>query len=310
MPYREPGSTPMKVVFADDSATMRKVAELTFAGDGYEVSLLSGGSNLVAEVQKFQPSVVVLDTDMPDLDGYEACKKLRQTAETGTVPVLLLSGPSTPYDEGRGQAVGATDHMNKPFETQAFYDKLSTLAATPAAAQPAAAQPAAAPAGVPAPAPAPAPAAAPAAPAPRPTPAKRGGVGSKTVLGLGAMGAAPPKGPVIPGPAVPPGVAPAAVAPAAAAPAPPVAKKPVAPPQPAAAAPPPLSPPAKASARAPQKAPAPSPGSNGATGPLSAEQAEALRTITRDVIEQVVWEIVPDLAETIIKEELAKLLRE
>ena len=115
---------PLKVLFADDSATMRKVAEITFASDDFDLVLLGGGADVVASVKKNQPGVVILDADMPDVNGYDACRQLRGDAGTAGVPVLLLSGPSSPFDERKANQAGVSDHIDKPFESQAMFDKL------------------------------------------------------------------------------------------------------------------------------------------------------------------------------------------
>lgn len=319
MPYKEKGdvSKSISVLFVDDSVTMRKVAEITFATDNYSLSSLSKGGEVIDTVKKSHPDVVILDAEMPDVDGYETCKRLRQDGDTGGVPVLLLSGPSSPYDERRAREAGVSDHIDKPFETQAIFDKVDALASS--APQPGLAPPAAAAQKAP-----PAP--------PGKEPGARPKVGSKTVLGLGAMGYAPKQGAAAQkAPPSPPSPPKQAAKPAASArPGPiasPVAAKPAAK-KPVGASPPPP----------PQERHVPQPRAklpprdeveefDGETiveiaqpemeasvhdkaANLSPEQIETVRALAREVIERVVWEVVPDLAETIIKEELSKLLRE
>jgi CheY-like chemotaxis protein len=307
VPYREAGNQPLKqplkILFADDSATMRKVAEITFASDDYDLVTLESGADLVESVKTHQPGVVIVDADMPGVSGYDACKQLRADGAIGQIPLLLLNGPSSPYDDRRAKEAGVTEHMNKPFETQTLFNMVDSLASAPRAA----------------------------APAPKPELEVRPKVGSKTVLGLGAMGAAPPPagaGQSLPEPAIP---APqtAVSKPAAAKPGPiasPIGTKPKGPPPKPMAKPPA----AKLEPTKPQAAPAAAPEKvmpAGGLGSLSnladesksaeqraaeltPEQIEAIRIVAKEVIERVVWEVIPDLAETIIKEELAKLLKE
>lgn len=326
MPHKETGdvSNPIKVLFVDDSVTMLKVAEITFATDSFELSSLSNGAEVLDGVKKNHPDVVLLDAEMPEVDGYEACRRLRQDSETGTVPVLLLSGPSNPYDERRARESGVTDHIDKPFETQALYDKVEALAlATPT--QPQLAPPTAA---------APKPAAAPPIPAGKEPAAGRPKVGSKTVLGLGNMGYAPKPSPSQKGPPAPPAPPKAAAKPSASSrPGPvatPIGGKPAM--QKPAAAPAAKSPPSPTERSAPPALgklpprdeveefadetvveiaqPKMDAKPSEKASNLSPQQIEAIRAVAREVIEHVVWEVVPDLAETIIKEELEKLLRE
>lgn len=328
MAYREAGdaaSKPIKILFVDDSATMRKVAEITFATESYDLSLGQVGAEVVGLAKKTRPDVVLVDADMPEVDGYEACKRLRHDAETGVIPVLLLSGPSHPFDERKAREAGVTDHIDKPFETQSLYDKVRTLATTPVAPAPHAA------------------AAPPSEPAGKDVRAK---IGNKTVLGLGAMGGQGPKPAAVaqkPAPA-PLGqkkpAAPVARAKAAGGPIPartgPIASPVATKPKPAPAAPAAQARPAAGGLAARSPAP-PAPHAAPAqverqastqdtiveiaqfdtdksleqkASSLSPEQVEAIRAVAREVIERVVWEVVPDLAEAIIKEELARLLKD
>lgn len=304
MPYREAGSAPdakgTKVIFVDDSVTMRKVAEITFSDDNHELIVLSESAELVSSVKDKQPDVVILDSDMPGLNGYEACKQIRGEASIAQIPVLLLNGPSSPFNEQQGRDAKVTDHLDKPFETQAILDKVASLVKDDLS------RPLAPPTEKPAPA---------AAAAKSPVTKRMGArkSGGKTVLGIPgqpAPGEARPTGsarqgapasPLAPPsrPKAPPKAAPVKrPAPAREPPKPPPAAAKAPPPQPAQAAV------AEATSKATDKAFA------ATAADLSPKQMEVIREVTREVVEQVVWEVVPDLAETIIKEELAKLLAE
>jgi CheY-like chemotaxis protein len=259
------------IIFADDSVTMRKVGEITFAGAGYELVSLAGGAEVVAAAKQKKPAVIVLDTVMPDVDGYEACRRIRADAALASIPVLLMAGPSDPVDEARAREAGASGHIVKPFETQSMIEKVEALAAAGAAAvvaarPAAAAQPAAA------------------KPATKPRPAAT----AKTVIGLGAMGKAP-----------------AGTSAAASQPARPPAQPPASRPAPAQPAARPHAPPPT-----PPHAPDEEAHARAKTTEMSPEEIRRIEGVAREIIERVVWEVVPDLAETIIREELAKLLKE
>lgn len=301
-----PAQKQAKVVFVDDSMTMQKVAEITFADDAYQLVLLSDGAEVVNAVKQNTPDVVILDSDMPGVNGYEACKRLRQESVAAQLPVLLLTGPSSPYDERRGREAKVNSHLDKPFETQSMLDKVSALMVE-TASRPMA--PPTADKGVP-----PAVARVPAASAV----AARPKLGAKTQLGIpahlqpgdprpaGTARQGPAAAPVAPKAPPRPGPAPAVPAPRPAAPK--EAPRPAPAPTPLAAAPAPqaASPKVAAVAQAAQQATDRAVAQK--AGDLSPEQVDAVRAVAREVIEQVVWEVVPDLAETIIREELAKLL--
>ncbi len=295
----------------DDSKTMRKVLEITFAGEDYQTVLAASADDALAKLRSEKPAVVLVDHDLGGQSGYDLCQRIKSEAP-GT-RVLILSSKQHPYDSSRGTAAGADEHMDKPFDTQQMLDKVGNmLRAAPAQPSVQAAVTAPAPAAHAAP-PMSAPAVVAAKPrsqtlaygTPAPSPAAQAAPPPQ------AAPPAPQPGPVrtqtYPGtPAVTPRPAP-------------VAQKPVVSPSPAA---PPVAPAPRAVAPAPAAVAAPAPAVAAHTGNgselagklqglgLNPSQVEAVLALSREVVEQVVWEVVPVLAETIIQEEIRRLTQE
>src|SRR5262245_50087693 len=134
---------------------MRKVLEITFAGENYKTAVASSGQEAMNLLKSEKPAIALVDHTLPDVSGYDLAHQIKQAMPN--VAVLVLSSKQNPYDRARGQASGVDDFMDKPFDTQKLIDKVTQVLAQPRAA-------AAAPAAAPAPAP-PAPA------APQPAPA-------------------------------------------------------------------------------------------------------------------------------------------
>jgi CheY-like chemotaxis protein len=275
---------PTKILVADDSATMRRVLEMTFAGEDARVLSVDNGDAAINKAAELVPDVVFADASMSGVDGYEVARRIKAMPQLAKVAVIVMASQHTPYDDGKGRAAGVDDHIPKPFDTQSVIDKVAQVLARPrvmpASTGGEAPRPVAAP---PAPRPAQLGAAPPAAPA-------RSAVGNATRMGIG--------GPV-PQPA-PPRPAPVPAAASAA-------------PQPVRSAPAPA---AVAAAPAPRPAPAPAAAIDTATATmaqklgglgLSREQVEGVLALSREVVEQVVWEVVPVLAEQLIKEEIKRL---
>jgi CheY-like chemotaxis protein len=262
----------------DDSKTMRRVLEITFAGEDFRTVLCESADEALGKLGE-NPQVALVDAGLENSAGYELCQKIKQASPN--VAVVMLSSKQQPYDRARGTAVGADDFVDKPFDTQQLLEKVTNIARRAAAAPPLAAV---------APAPVMMPSTAAASKAPD--------LGRPRVQTL-AYGSTP--SPVIPASPAPP---PVAVAPAPApAPAPPIAR-PTMTSTPAVEH-------AAAFAAAPAAAaalPADFAGKLNGLG-LSSAQVEAVLSLSREVVEQVVWEVVPTLAETIIKEELKRLLQ-
>jgi CheY-like chemotaxis protein len=250
----------------DDSKTMRKVLEITFAGEDYKVVLAENSQQALELLRSERPSVALVDAALGSESGYELCRSIKN--ESPGTGVIILSSKHAPYDKGRGSSAGADDFMDKPFDTQQLLDKTGGVARKAVEA----------PVAPPKPAPSPiAPVVAPPVSAPA------------SMARTQAYGGAPaaPK-PVAPAPAArPPVTAPAPAAPAA---------RPAAAPVPVAAA-------------------AATSGNGALAGKLadmglSPQQVEGVLALSREVVEQVVWEVVPQLAETIIQEEIRRLTAE
>lgn len=296
----------------DDSVTMRKVLEITFAGEDYRVVTADSADAALKKAQAEKPSIALVDVTLPGQDGYALCRALK--AANPGLSVVILSSKQGPYDAAKGSSAGADDFADKPFDTQAMIEKIRKLVAARAAAP----TPAAAPFTPKAPEPskslsgtlpgggisAPSPfAAKPAAPsvqhktqmfgAPAPSSSSSVVTATKPAIPMGNLAKPQPAAPspVAPAPAqsaIKPAPTPIP-APVVAAPAPVVAK--------------PAASPVAAAV-------------NGQLGDklaglgLTAEQTDAVLALSREVVERVVWEVVPQLAETLIKEEIRRLTAE
>ncbi len=106
----------MIVLYVDDSKTMQKVAEYTFAGSELEYVGAWTGEEALRLAQERAPKAVLLDAVIPDTDTYALCAKLR--AALPEVPILIVCGASEPYDPARGETAGANGTISKPWDTE------------------------------------------------------------------------------------------------------------------------------------------------------------------------------------------------
>ena len=114
------------VLVVDDSPTIRKILGLTLEKEGYNVIAEANGQSALRRLEQMVPNVVLLDIAMPDLDGYEVCKRIKQDPRTSAVPVIMLSGKGAFFDKVKGHLAGATEYLTKPFETPAVLAVVST----------------------------------------------------------------------------------------------------------------------------------------------------------------------------------------
>lgn len=323
------------VLCVDDSVTMQQVADISLRGSEFTYVGARSYDDGLDKAKSQRPTVILVDSVMPGKSGYDLCLALKSDTATANVPVVILFGNGAPFDATRGQQVGADASFQKPWDTQTMLDKIVDVLAKAAngVARPGSGTAASAPQATPA-----APAAPPAAPK-TVTPAAASAAAampprSATIMGMPTVkmpaGAPQPAKTAIM--AVPP-IAPDGANSGYRAPAPQMTTpgtstglRAPAPPKvnndapPAAAAAPALA--IAGGQRAPMISGTPTKRSalvERTLAKMAARLAEAagiepgspellaLLKLSTEVVERIVWEVVPDLAEQIIRENLAEL---
>ena len=100
------------ILVVDDEANIADLVELYLRRDGYRVVKANTGEAGLKAVTDHRPRLVVLDVGLPDIDGLEVCRRLRQTS---TIPVIFLTARDTEVDRVLGLEMGADDYVSKPF---------------------------------------------------------------------------------------------------------------------------------------------------------------------------------------------------
>lgn len=288
---------PKNVLISDDSATIKKAFELTFLGiDDVKIISASSSSEALSAARSQNPDLIITDSKFGDMSGYEFCRLIKDDNDLKSIPVWIMTGPFERLDDGQYDACGAEGHVRKPYDTQRMIDAVLNLHAMPEEEKARSSYPAAASGVAPGPA-----ARLPAAPA-------------MPKSGSTMHGQAPPlvaepkkrgKPTMIGAPLVPP------IKPVSAQEKPAVKidktlrphmlGQEAAKPKPALKAEAPAEAVADILSKDAYKA---------FLDSLSPQQRNQLMGIIRDVVEKVVWEVVPDMAETIVKEELNRLLKD
>jgi two-component system, OmpR family, response regulator len=104
------------LLIVDDEDNLRSMLVAALRHHGFEVSSAATGRDALAEVAAVAPDLVVLDVMLPDLDGFEVCRRLR--ADGNHTPVLFLTARDTTEDLVRGLTLGGDDYMQKPFSLE------------------------------------------------------------------------------------------------------------------------------------------------------------------------------------------------
>ena len=112
------------VLVADDDADIIRFVALNLRLEGFEVVVATDGQDALDKARDVRPSLIVLDTMMPRLDGYEVCARLRDEWPASQVPVIMLTAKSLAADRAMAFTAGADDWVTKPFDPADLVSKV------------------------------------------------------------------------------------------------------------------------------------------------------------------------------------------
>jgi len=104
------------ILVVDDEPDIRKILEILLESNGYATLSADSGKTALSIVAKQRPDLVLLDIIMPEMDGYQVARQLREDAVTQNMPIIMISGRNEDVDEILGLELGADDYIRKPFE--------------------------------------------------------------------------------------------------------------------------------------------------------------------------------------------------
>ncbi len=120
---------PPTLLLADDSVTIQRVIELTFADEDVRVVAVSDGSEAITMLDRTPPDIVLADVGMPGQNGYEVARHIKTSPRLAHIPILLLTGAFEPIDQVRAAEVGCDGVLAKPFEPQLVIARVRELLA-------------------------------------------------------------------------------------------------------------------------------------------------------------------------------------
>jgi two-component system alkaline phosphatase synthesis response regulator PhoP len=112
------------ILVVEDESSIASFVSLYLKNAGYGVRTASTGSEGLAQVAAQMPSLIVLDLMLPDIDGIEVCKRIRQTSD---VPILMLTARDEDVDKIIGLEVGADDYLTKPFNPRELVARVKSI---------------------------------------------------------------------------------------------------------------------------------------------------------------------------------------
>ena len=105
-----------RALVVDDEENVAYVVATALRLDGWETSIVATGSEAIRQAVELQPQVIVLDVMLPDLDGFEVCRRLRNDGVR--TPIIFLTARDTTLDRVRGLTIGGDDYLTKPFSVE------------------------------------------------------------------------------------------------------------------------------------------------------------------------------------------------
>ena len=116
----------MKIIFVvDDSDTNLSMAEEALE-DEYNVMTIPSGIKMLGFLEKIKPDLILLDIEMPEMNGFEALERIKSNPSWADIPVIFLTGTLNDSIEAKGTSLGAAGFVTKPFSAPILLDRIKT----------------------------------------------------------------------------------------------------------------------------------------------------------------------------------------
>src|SRR5271157_5335173 len=104
-----------RIAIVEDEVELASLIEYNLTRQGYQVLILGGARGTLKALEQYKPDLILLDVMLPDADGFELCRQIRQSSLLGRIPVVFLTARSEEVDRVLGLEIGGDDYMTKPF---------------------------------------------------------------------------------------------------------------------------------------------------------------------------------------------------
>jgi two-component system OmpR family response regulator len=117
-----------RVLVVDDEEHITELVAMGLTYNGFDVERIGSGREALAAVERRRPELIVLDVMLPDLDGFEVAKRLRQAEGAGArVPIIFLTAKDTTHDKVEGLRLGSDDYVTKPFSIEELIERVKAV---------------------------------------------------------------------------------------------------------------------------------------------------------------------------------------
>jgi twitching motility two-component system response regulator PilG len=116
-----------RILVVEDEESLLKLESILLSAKGYNVTGVMDGKSALEEVMANPPDLVLLDVMLPELDGFEVCRLIKENPDIRHIPVVLLTAKKNSQDIERGRQVGCDAYITKPFKSSKVLDVIQEL---------------------------------------------------------------------------------------------------------------------------------------------------------------------------------------
>ena len=117
-----------RVLVVEDERDVAELIRYNLTREGYDVVVAGSGGDAIKQAREVQPDLVLLDIMVPQVNGWEVCRRLKQDAETRAIPVIMVTGRVEEGDKVLGFEMGADDYVTKPFSPRELVARVRAVA--------------------------------------------------------------------------------------------------------------------------------------------------------------------------------------
>ncbi len=116
-----------RILIVEDEESLLKLESIILSSKGYNVTGVMDGRSALDEITANPPDLVILDIMLPELDGFEVCRHIKENPATKNIPVVMLTAKKNSQDYARGMEMGADAYMTKPFKSPKVIETIEGL---------------------------------------------------------------------------------------------------------------------------------------------------------------------------------------
>jgi len=116
-----------RILVVEDEESLLKLESILLVAKGYHVTGVVDGMAALEEIAASKPDLVILDVMIPELDGFEVCRRIKASPETSHIPVVMLTAKKNQQDMEYGERMGADAYLTKPFKAAVIMEAVERL---------------------------------------------------------------------------------------------------------------------------------------------------------------------------------------